>query len=177
MFSTPPLITQLIKIPRRKPPQGIRHKFTKEEDEKLKELVSKYGDLNWTAISEKMPNRSPRQCRERYKNYLQPNLNTEEWSLAEEELLKAKYAEYGPKWAKISSFFTNRADVNIKNHWVQMNVRQKRQESQTIELAQDSTRCQNEEDVYVAPSDWYDPAPHWNFPDDFHYDSFTDSGF
>ena len=49
---------------------SMRHKFTKAEDDLLKQLVLKYGETNWMAVAAQMKTRTPRQCRERYKNYL-----------------------------------------------------------------------------------------------------------
>ena len=51
-----------------------RAKFTKEEDEMLKNLVENFGDNNWQVISSKMPGRNSRQCRERWQNYLSPDV-------------------------------------------------------------------------------------------------------
>lgn len=35
------------------------------EDEKLRALVTKYGDKSWTAVAKEFPGREPKQCRER----------------------------------------------------------------------------------------------------------------
>mgnify|MGYP001054217009 CR=1 FL=1 len=96
---------------------GIKQLFSPQEDEFLKYLVSVYGDKDWKFISKQMPNRTTRQCRERYKNYLAPEIINGAWTEAEDELLRQKYEEFGPKWSKISTFFQSRSDVNIKNHW------------------------------------------------------------
>lgn len=97
--------------------KSIRHMFTMEEDDRLCELVSQYGDKNWRVISRQMPNRTTRQCRERYRNYLSPNVKNGPWTQEEDNLLQQKYLEYGPKWATIAKFFPSRSDVNIKNRW------------------------------------------------------------
>lgn len=90
--------------------------FSKDEDIKLKELVNNYG-TNWNVISEKMGNRNARQCKERWTNYLSPNVIMKPWTSEEDEFLKSKLAEFGPKWVKISSFFPNRTDIQLKNRW------------------------------------------------------------
>ena len=108
-----------------------RKKFTDEEDEFLKSLVTKYGIKAWNKISELMPGRTPRQCRERYGNYLQPHLLNGEWTQEDEKKLIEKYNEIGPKWAKIAEFFETRSDVNVKNHFAAM--KRRGQLNQTIE--------------------------------------------
>lgn len=90
--------------------------FSKDEDEKLKELVNQYG-TNWNIVSEKMENRNQRQCKERWTHYLSPNVIMKPWTNDEDEFLKKKLLELGPKWVKLSSFFPNRTDIQLKNRW------------------------------------------------------------
>lgn len=93
-----------------------RSRFTKDEDEKLRQLVSFHDPPNWNEISKHMKNRTARQCRERYANYLRPNLINGPWTQEEDDLLKELYEQYGPKWSFISQSFKSRSSVNIKNH-------------------------------------------------------------
>ena len=101
--------------------------FTNEEDQKLIDAVNKLRDQKgfcWTQVSEIVGgNRTPRQCRERYKHYLDPHIKNPKWTTEEDILLMQKYEEYGPKWSIISKFFKARTDVNIKNHWTVLNQR------------------------------------------------------
>lgn len=96
----------------------VRSQFTKEEDKKLIDLVKKYTADNFSAIAKELPGRSVRQCRERWKHYLSPSVRNTPWTEEEDNLLRAKYCELGPKWVEISAFFHNRTDVNIKNRWI-----------------------------------------------------------
>ena len=100
------------------PKHVARSMFTEEEDKKLKELVGQYGTENWNQISKLMNGRTVRQCRERYRHYLAPDVQNKEWTEEEDNLLREKYAELGPKWVEINCFFKNRTDINIKNRWV-----------------------------------------------------------
>jgi hypothetical protein len=45
------------------------------------------------------------------------------WSQSEDDLLRQKHSEFGPKWAQISPFFNGRSDVALKNRWIAINVR------------------------------------------------------
>lgn len=107
----------------KKPKGAPRHKFTPEEDERLRSLVSMLGENNWGEVAAKLGTRSARQCRERFKNYLSPNLKNEPWTEQEDNLLREKYAEYGAKWSVIANYFHTRSDVNIKNRWAQLQNR------------------------------------------------------
>ena len=108
-----------------------RHKFTKEEDETLIQLFNQFGK-NWKIIAKGMNGLTPRQCRERYQDYLSPGIRNESWTPEEEKLLVEKFNEYGPKWTTIAKFFNARTDVNIKNHWTIMN--QRLEKSKKIEI-------------------------------------------
>ena len=89
----------------------IRQYFTKEEDERLVELVSTIGK-QWKEIEEVMGKKA-RQCRDRYNNYLNPTLTKREWTGGEEEELVRKVNEKGTKWSKIVQFFPGRSPVDI----------------------------------------------------------------
>lgn len=100
-----------------------RMKFTLEEDTKLKELVEKLGNKNWQSISDLMPGRNARQCRDRWRNYLSPDVVNGPWTDEEDELLMNKYEKLGPSWKHIAKFFPTRTDINIKSRW---NLKQRR---------------------------------------------------
>ena len=87
-------------------PNKSRAKFSKEEDDMLLSIFQKY-PRQWSLIASKM-NRTSRQVKDRYENYLDPNLNTDKWSLEEETLLDKKVKEFGTSWTKIAQFFDNR---------------------------------------------------------------------
>lgn len=93
-----------------------KKKFTPEEDSKLTDLVLQYGDTDWSKIASFMDGRNKRQCRERWRHYLSPNVSTEPFTEEEDKLLHYKYLEYGHKWKLIAQFFPNRTDITIKNH-------------------------------------------------------------
>ena len=128
--------------------------FSPEEDERLKELVSQFGEKNWKNIARQMPNRTTRQCRERYKNYLSPHLSNAVWTEEEDALLREKYAEIGPKWATIACFFHGRSDVNVKNHWTtlcsRMNHAKTSLESTPVPKS-DPQKCADSSSETVSP--------------------------
>lgn len=100
-----------------------RKLFSVEEDHILRCLVMQHGDKDFKKIAAFMPGRTVRQVRERYKNYLSPTINNGPWSREEDELLRLKFAEIGPKWSKIASFFPSRSEINIKNRWTSISGR------------------------------------------------------
>lgn len=94
-----------------------RKRFTQEEDATLKSLVDKLGVKLWDEIALHMPNRTARQCRDRYNNYLFKEITHQPWTPEEDKLILEKYQEYGPHWVKIAKFLNGRSGNNVKNRW------------------------------------------------------------
>jgi hypothetical protein len=101
-------------------------KFTPEEDQLIREEVARSGPRCWVFIAAKIPNRTARQVRERWKNYLCADVNNGPWAPQEDELLIALMAQIGPKWSQLVPHFTNRTDVNLKNRAILLNRRKRR---------------------------------------------------
>ncbi|OHT15658.1 Myb-like DNA-binding domain containing protein [Tritrichomonas foetus] len=113
--------------PKREQKPHPKSKFTSEEDAKLKQLVNQFGVNSWNQISQNMVHRNPRQCKERWFNYLSPMIRKTPWSTEEDELLERKVNEIGPKWVKIAKFFPMRTDIHIKNRWLVLSRKKTRE--------------------------------------------------
>ena len=92
-----------------------KEQFTEKENRKLLKLKSKYPEYDWEEISRLMKTKSDRQCKDRYNNYLDPNINKTPFNEDEDKLLIDKYNEIGSKWKKIKGFFPNRSEVQVRN--------------------------------------------------------------
>lgn len=89
-------------------------KFSATEDALLLQIVSSMEAPVWPLVAERLGTRTARQCRERYKNYLAPDLSNQQWTPEEENLLSELYDRIGPKWVEMKPFFPARSCVNIK---------------------------------------------------------------
>jgi hypothetical protein len=96
---------------------SLRRKFTPEEDLQLRSLVERLGTKSWDEIAQYLPDRSARQCRNRYKNYLLDSLMTDPWTPEEDAILIRKFHQIGPKWVEIGKLLSGRSGNNVKNRW------------------------------------------------------------
>ena len=93
------------------------HKFTAQEDAKLRKLVREYGTCSWEEVASHMEGRNQRQCHDRWIYYLSPSINNSPWTDEEDERLLSLCKELNYKWVKISKHFKGRNDTQIKNRW------------------------------------------------------------
>jgi hypothetical protein len=94
-----------------------RRKFTQEEDMRLRTLIDRERPICWEIIARQMEDRTPRQCRDRYRNYLMDNIASDPWTPEEDEIICARFREIGPKWVEIAKGLNGRSGNHVKNRW------------------------------------------------------------
>ena len=71
------------------------------EDNRLRTMINQHG-LDWKTVTEHMPDRTTKQCRERWTNVLNPALVKTDFSEKEDELIIEMQAKIGNRWSEIA---------------------------------------------------------------------------
>ena len=98
-------------------PKLIKGSWTPEEDETILKFVQTHSDKEWSKLALILTGRTGKQCRERFRNHLDPSINRDPWTPEEDQMLIDLHAKFGNAWTTISAYIKGRSDNCIKNRW------------------------------------------------------------
>jgi hypothetical protein len=98
-------------------PALIKGPFSIEEDCAIIAFVRENGIHAWRLITSAVPNRSPKQCRERWFMNLEPGVSKEAWTFEEDNQIFQLHLKLGSKWAMIARKIPGKTANAVKNRW------------------------------------------------------------
>lgn len=99
-------------------PALLHRKWTKEEDESLREAVKKHGVSNWQYVAAELQGRTGQQCLHRYTKALNPAIRKGKWTVEEDNRLSLAVFYYGSgSWSKVCRHVSNRTDMQCRERW------------------------------------------------------------
>jgi len=90
--------------------------WTEKENDILINWVKNKGPIKWTECSKLITGRTGKQCREHYL-YILTKDNKKIWSVEDDFKIFYLIKKYGTNWVKISKFFLDRNENQIKNRF------------------------------------------------------------
>jgi myb proto-oncogene protein len=101
-------------------------KFTLQQDQIIIKLVGNNPNPNWTEIAKQVPGKTGRQCRERWHQVLDPNVNSGPWTFAEDNLLYELHQKFPKDWVKIAEQMPHRTNLSVKNRFRSVTFKRER---------------------------------------------------
>jgi myb proto-oncogene protein len=98
-------------------PNIRRAKWQPDEDVRLRIATEVYGRGNWAQIARHVHGRTDVQCRERYVNILDPDVNSAPFTADEDALLVRLAAEHNHSWTKVAELMPGRTDGVCWRRW------------------------------------------------------------
>lgn len=97
-----------------------KNAWTIEEDALLKIIVEQQGAANWSNIANHIPERTPKQCRERWHQHLDSKIRKGDWTNEEDGIILKIQQQIGNQWSKMAALLNGRADVDVKNRFYKL---------------------------------------------------------
>lgn len=91
--------------------------------------------MKWSIVAQSLPDRTGKQCRERYVNHLNPRLKITDWSPLEDATIFHLYNTIGSHWAKMSKMIPGRTDNGIKNRFHNLRRQLEREDEHRLRLS------------------------------------------
>lgn len=98
-------------------PELIKGSFLEDEDQRIIQFVAEHGENKWSEIIRVLPNRTMKQCRERWINHLNPSVKKDSWSSEEDIRIFELYKRLGGRWSRIARSMPGRSDNSVKNRF------------------------------------------------------------
>lgn len=100
------------------PPKSLKSGlWTDAETNMLRSAVENYGMHEWKKCSVYLGTRTAKQCRDRWFNCLQPDMDKTPFSEKEDQVIIEQRKKIGNQWSMIAELLSKRTPSSVKNRW------------------------------------------------------------
>ncbi|XP_006651200.2 transcription factor MYB77-like [Oryza brachyantha] len=124
-------------------PPAKKAGWSKEEDERLREMVRQNKAKDWGVIAAAFPGRTDKSCRLRWRQHLDPSVDAQPFTPDEDRTIVELQLVHRNRWSTIAAFLPGRSDNAVKNRW-NTHLRKRR--------AQDDGQQQQQQPLERAPA-------------------------
>ncbi|OWZ04172.1 Myb-like DNA-binding protein [Phytophthora megakarya] len=105
-------------------PGLVKGHWSFEEDSTLEQMVLQ-GCHSWGEVAAHIPGRTAKQCRERWRNHLDPSINKSPFTPEEDTMIQEGFEKMGNRWTQIAELLPGRTEDAVKLRWKALNPNQK----------------------------------------------------
>ncbi|KAG2771311.1 hypothetical protein Pcac1_g17841 [Phytophthora cactorum] len=105
-------------------PGLVKGHWSFEEDSTLEQMVLQ-GCHSWGEVAANIPGRTAKQCRERWRNHLDPSINKSPFTPEEDTIIQEGFEKMGNRWTQIAELLPGRTEDAVKLRWKALNPNQK----------------------------------------------------
>lgn len=105
-------------------PGLVKGHWSFEEDSTLEQMVLQ-GCQSWGEVAAHISGRTAKQCRERWRNHLDPSINKLPFSPEEDIVIQRGFEDLGNRWTQIAELLPGRTEDAVKMRWKAMNPNRK----------------------------------------------------
>uniref|UniRef100_H3HDD6 Myb-like DNA-binding protein n=1 Tax=Phytophthora ramorum TaxID=164328 RepID=H3HDD6_PHYRM len=105
-------------------PGLVKGHWSFEEDSTLEQMVLQ-GCHSWGEVAAHIPGRTAKQCRERWRNHLDPSINKSPFTPEEDNIIQEGFEKMGNRWTQIAELLPGRTEDAVKLRWKALNPNQK----------------------------------------------------
>lgn len=133
--------------------------WTNIEDEVLKAAVSKYGLNQWARVSSLLARKTPKQCKARWQEWLDPSIKKVEFTKEEDEKLLHLAKLMPTQWRTIAPLVGRTANQCIERYQKLLDEAEQREASELSLTGGDETSAPTADDVRKLRPGEVDPDP------------------
>jgi len=109
------------------------NRWTKAENEKLKEAIATLGEKKWNDIAQFVGTKNSDQCNQHWHRVINPKISKKPWSEEEDDILIDRVFDYGESsWKRVAEGLSGRTDIQCRHRYIMLKKYEKQGKGRPI---------------------------------------------